>query len=40
MDRFNMESDMDKLDIHPNIDRATFEELKGDIIERIGSFEK
>jgi hypothetical protein len=31
---------MDKLDIHPNVDRSTFEELKSDIIERINSFEK
>ncbi|CAF3048004.1 unnamed protein product [Rotaria sp. Silwood2] len=36
---FNTESNMDKLDIHPNIDRSTFEELKSDIIERINSFE-
>ena len=40
LDHFNTESNMDKLDVHPNIDRATFEELKSDIIERIHSFEK
>jgi hypothetical protein len=40
LDQFNTESDMDKLDIHPNIDRATFDELKNDIVERIHSFEK
>jgi hypothetical protein len=31
---------MDKLEIHPNVDQSTFEELKSDIIERINSFEK
>lgn len=40
VDQFNVESNMDKLDVHPNIDRITFEELKSDIIERINSFEK
>jgi hypothetical protein len=40
LDEFNTELNMDKLDIHPNIDRSTFEELKIDIIERINSFEK
>jgi len=30
---------MDKLDIHPNVDQSTFDELKSDIIERINSFE-
>lgn len=31
---------MDKLDIHPNVEPATFEELRNDIVERINSFEK
>ncbi|CAF0719290.1 unnamed protein product [Adineta steineri] len=39
LDEFNTESSMDKLDVHPNVDRSTFEELKSDIIERINSFE-
>ncbi|UJR38257.1 hypothetical protein I4U23_030930 [Adineta vaga] len=39
LDEFNNESNMDKLDVHPNVDRSTFEELKNDIIERIDSFE-
>ena len=40
LDEFNNESNMDKLDAHPNVDPSTFEELKSDIIERIHSFEK
>ena len=40
LDEFNGESNMDVLDVHPNIDRSTFDELKGDIVERINSFEK
>jgi hypothetical protein len=40
LDEFNNESSMDKLETHPNVDPSTFEELKGDIIERINSFEK
>jgi len=39
VDHFNAESDMDKLDVHPNIDHATFEEFKSDIVERINSFD-
>ncbi|CAF0917684.1 unnamed protein product [Rotaria sp. Silwood1] len=39
LNEFNAESNMDKLDIHPNVDRSTFEELKSDIIDRINSFE-
>ncbi len=40
LNEFNTESNMDKLDVHPNVDRSTFEELKNDIMERINSFEK
>lgn len=39
LDEFNAESNMDKLDIHPNVDPSTFDELKSDIIERINSFD-
>ncbi|CAF3163451.1 unnamed protein product [Rotaria socialis] len=39
LNEFNTESNMDKLDTHPNVDQSTFEELKSDIIERINSFE-
>ncbi|CAF0934822.1 unnamed protein product [Rotaria sordida] len=39
LNEFNTESNMDKLEIHPNVDRSTFEDLKWDIIERINSFE-
>ncbi|CAF1061341.1 unnamed protein product [Adineta ricciae] len=39
LDEFNNELSMDKLDIHPNVDQSTFEELKSDIVERINSFE-
>ncbi|CAF1000798.1 unnamed protein product [Didymodactylos carnosus] len=38
LDEFNSENDMDKLPLHPNLDNATFRELKHDIIERLNSF--
>jgi len=39
LDEFNAESNMDKLETHPNVDPATFDELKADILERIDSFD-
>lgn len=39
IDQFNAESEMDKIEVHPNIDHMTFDEMKSDIVERIQSFE-